>query len=440
MEWSLKRGQMLVARGMHSACTVQDMLGEGAQAEVYRARIGNQDYALKWYRREYLSADPRLWDRLKRAINSGSPTDQFLWPFDLVSLPHSKDIGGYIMPIKPPEYISLVELMRGKADPSFRSLTNVGFQLAHSFLKLHAIGLCYRDINFGNVFFNPETGDIRVADTDNVDVNLTPGAIAGTPGFMAPEVGRREIEPNATTDRFSLAVLLYLIFFIGHPLKGKRELELPYDVADPDGSRRLCADRPLFVYDPSDESNRPMEGVHDAMLRFWPIYTESLRALFCRSFTHGLHDPEARVMENEWRKEMCSLRDCIFLCPHCQAENFFDIDRAKRKQSLNACWQCKGELKYPARMRISGSSGAHIIALSGGTQLFPHHLEADTYNFSRPLAQMMATPTSLKNLSSQSWQFRSVSGDSKEIRPGETLLLTDGCRIRFGRTEAEMKL
>ena len=33
---------------------------------MYRAQIGDQDYALKWYRKEYVHADRRLWERLKR--------------------------------------------------------------------------------------------------------------------------------------------------------------------------------------------------------------------------------------------------------------------------------------------------------------------------------------------------------------------------------------
>jgi hypothetical protein len=44
---------------------------------------------------------------------------------------------------------------------------------------------------------------------------------------MAPEVANDVVEPNAASDRFSLAVLLFFIFVIGHPLKGKRELTCP---------------------------------------------------------------------------------------------------------------------------------------------------------------------------------------------------------------------
>jgi DNA-binding helix-hairpin-helix protein with protein kinase domain len=439
MEGLLKRGQMLVARNMQSAAVIEDTLGEGAQAEVYRARIGDSWYAVKWYRPEYLGADLRLWDRLKVAINSGSPTEQFLWPFDFVSLPRTSAYGGYIMPLKPPEFISMVDLLRRQCEPSFRALTLVGFNLANSFLKLHAAGLCYRDVNFGNVFFNPETGDIRIADTDNVDVNLRTGSIKGTPGFMAPEVAKNIVQPNAMSDRFSLAILLFFIFMLGHPLKGKRELTLPYDPGDPDKSRRLCEDDPLFVFDPEDESNRPVAGEHDPLLSFWPIYPMSLRKLFTRAFTHGLMDPDARVMENEWRKEMCIIRDSIFHCERCTAENFFDLDLARQKKPINPCWGCGRTLENPPRMRLGGEYDARLVVLSPGTQLFPHHLEGDTYNFSRALAEVTGNPHGLRNLSAHTWSVRR-DGSVTEIGPNEVLALRGDCQISFGRVEAQVRV
>jgi eukaryotic-like serine/threonine-protein kinase len=438
MERMLKRGQVLIARNMQSAAVIEDTLGDGGQAEVYRARIGDAHYALKWYRPEYLAADPRLWERLKVAISSGSPTEQFLWPFDLVSHPRTNAYGGYLMPIKTPDFVNMADLLRRQTEPSFRALSFVGFSLANSFLKLHAAGLCYRDINFGNVFFNPDTGDIRIADTDNVDVNLKPGGIKGTPSFMAPEVAKDLVEPNAASDRFSLAVLLFFIFVIGHPLKGKRELTLPYDAGDPDHSHRLCALDPVFIFDPDNDSNRPQPGVHDNPLSFWPIYPGSLRKLFVRAFTAGLHDPDARVMENEWRKEMCALRDAIFHCPHCGAENFFDLELLRQKRALEPCWGCRSLLGNPPRMRVSGGYGAHLVMLSSGAQLFAHHLEGDTYNFARPLAEVV--PHGLKNLTAGKWTSRNQNGAVTEVKANEVLPLTADCRIHFGKTEAEVRI
>jgi len=440
MDGMLKRGDVLIARNMQSAAMIEDTLGEGAQAEVYRARIGDKDYALKWYRPEFLSGDQRLWERLKVAISSGTPTEQFLWPFDLVSYPRSNAYGGYLMPIKTPEFISMAGLIGGQTAPAFRALTMVGFNLAHSFLKLHAAGLCYRDINFGNVFFNPDTGDIRIADNDNVDVNLKPGSIKGTPDFMAPEVATDLVAPNAASDRFSLAVLLFRIFMIGHPLRGKRELTLPYDPSDPDQSHRLCAVDPVFIFDPNNDSNRPSPGVHDCPLNYWPIYPGSLRKLFIRAFTEGLDDPDARVMENEWRKELCALRDAIFLCPHCGAENFFDLELLRQKKSLNPCWGCLAMLGTPPRMRMGAAYGSHLVTLSPGGQLFAHHLEGDAYNFKSPLAEVVAGPLGLRNLSSGTWTSRGQNGSTQQVRFNEVLALASDCQVNFGKSEAEVRV
>jgi eukaryotic-like serine/threonine-protein kinase len=437
----LKSGQMLVAHGMRAACVIEDTLGEGAQAEVYRARIDSLQFALKWYRPEYAASDPRRWERLKQAINSGAPTEHYLWPFDLVSLPRSQAYGGYLMPLKPPEYVGFYELMRGKTEPTFRALTNAGFQLADSFLKLHAFGLCYYDINFGNIFFNPDTGDIRIADTDNVDVNGRMGGIQGTHGFMAPEVARNEALPNSATDRFSLAVLLFQLFMVGHPLYGKRQDELPYDPADPDATRRLCKD-PVFIFDPNNSSNGPIVGFHDCVVRFWNIYPQSLRDLFIRAFTKGLHDPDARIMENEWRRELSHLQDSIFVCstPRCETQNFFDLERPRRKQALNPCWACEQPLPYPPRMRVGAQHDSKLVVLSPGTQLFPHHLENDTYNFKAPLAEVVSNTVGLKNLSTHKWFCQRPDGSVIEVLPQTVLRFQSNCRIHFGKVNAEVKL
>jgi DNA-binding helix-hairpin-helix protein with protein kinase domain len=440
MEGMLQRGEVLIARNMQTSVEIEDTLGEGAQAEVYRARIGQAHYALKWYRPEYMAGDPKLWERLKVAINCGPPTEQFLWPFDLVSRPRSDTFGGYLMPIRSPEFISLVDLIRRRTELSFRVLSMVGFNLTNSFLKLHAAGLCHRDINLGNVFFNPGTGDIRLGDTDNVDVNLTPGSIKGTPGFMAPEVANGVVEPNAAGDRFSLAVLLFFIFLAGHPLKGKRQLTLPYDATDPDQSHRLYALEPVFLFDPHDESNRPQSGVHDNPLSFWPTYPDSLRKLFTRAFTVGLYDPDARVTENEWRKEMCALRDAIFYCPSCGAENFFDLELARQKKALSPCRGCHLTLGNPPRMRLRAANGSRLVTLCRGARLFAHHLEGDLYNFENPLAEVVTDPLGLKNLSSGKWISRGQNGSATEVKANEVLPLPADCRINFGKTVGEVRI
>jgi eukaryotic-like serine/threonine-protein kinase len=213
---------------------------------------------------------------------------------------------------------------------------------------------------------------------------------------------------------------------------------LPYDASDPDHSHRLCAIDPVFIFDPDNDSNRPQPGVHDNPLSFWPIYPGSLRKLFIRAFTAGLHDPDARVMENEWRKEMCALRDAIFHCPHCGAENFFDLELLRQKRALDPCWGCRSVLGNPPRMRVGGGYGSHLVMLTPGAQLFAHHLEGDTYNFASPLAEVI--PLGLKNLTARTWTSRNQNGAVTEVNANEVLPLTADCRIHFGKTEAEVRI
>jgi len=235
-------------------------------------------------------------------------------------------------------------------------------------------------------------------------------------------------------------VLLFFVFMLGHPLKGKRELTLAYDPNDPDMSRRLCEDDPVFVYDPDNDSNRPVQGEHDPLLAFWPIYPASLRKLFIRAFTHGLHEPEGRVMENEWRKEMSDIRDSIFHCDGCTAENFFDVELVRQKKSMNPCWSCGRRLENPPRMRVGSDFDPQLVVLSAGAQLFPHHLEGDAYNFGCSLGEVTTGPLALHNLSSQPWTARAGNGSLSIIGKGGTLSINADCQISFGKVEGRVRI
>ncbi len=61
-----------------------------------------------------------------------------------------------------------------------------------------------------------------ICDNDNVSEYGDNSGIAGKCRYMAPEVVRHEAKPSIHTDRFSLAVVLYKMLFVEHPLEGKR--------------------------------------------------------------------------------------------------------------------------------------------------------------------------------------------------------------------------
>ena len=348
---------------------------------------------------------------------------------------------GYVMPLREERFKGIVDLMKRRVEPSFRALATAGFELAHNYLQLHSRGLCYRDISFGNVFFDPDNGEVRICDNDNVDVNGREGSIGGTPRFMAPELVRGDATPSTQTDLFSLAVLLFYTFVIHHPLEGANELKIhSFDLP---AMRRLYGTHPVFIFDPANDSNRPVAGYHDNAIEYWPIYPKFFQQLFIRSFTEGLHDPQhGRVRESEWRAAMIRLRDSLIYCPNCSAENFYDADWLRASGGRPpACWSCGRAVQLPFRMRI----GKNVVMLNGDTRLYPHHLdEQKGYDFSAALAEVTRHPKDpsvwgLKNLSAEKWVREVPGGATQDVGPGQSVTLAKGVKIHFGKADGEVR-
>ncbi|OQW94131.1 MAG: serine/threonine protein kinase [Beggiatoa sp. IS2] len=421
----------------NAPCQVEHFLGGGGQGEVYQINLNGQPSALKWY--FPAQATPEQREALEILIKKGAPNGNFLWPSHLMTAANITGFG-YLMPIRPSHYKSIVDLMKRRVEPTFRAVITACMELAHSFLQLHAKGLCYRDISFGNVFFDPQLGAILICDNDNVTVDGQGHiGVLGTPRFMAPEIVRGEALPSTQTDLFSLAVLLFYMLFLHHPLEGKKEAQIK--CFDLPAMNKLYGTEPLFIFDPQDIANRPIPGLHDNAILYWPIYPQFLREMFINAFTRGLRDPQhGRVRESEWRAVLVQLRDSIIYCNQCGAENFYDTELFNSKGQLNPCWSCQKTLVIPPRIQID----KQIIALNHDTQLFPHHLDSQkSYDFSKSVATVARHPQNprlwgLKNLSPEKWVLTKIDGKMMEVMPGQSAKLDKEITIQFGKTTGKI--
>ncbi|MCX6079311.1 MAG: serine/threonine protein kinase [Chloroflexi bacterium] len=435
---TLKLKQIVTTESSHLACTVEQFLGGGGQGEVYRATLGGKPIALKWYFQH--TATPQQRAALDILIKRGAPNDRFLWPIELASAQGVPGFG-YLMLLRESGYKSIVDLMKRRVEPTFKALITAGLDLSNSFLQLHAKGLCYRDISFGNVFFHPDAGTILICDNDNVGVDGDGIAgVLGTPRFMAPEIVRGDARPSTQTDLFSLSVLLFYMLMVSHPLEGDKEASIR--CFDLPAMNKIYGSDPVFIFDPKNKSNRPVKGIHDNALAYWPIYPQFVRDLFTKAFTDGLHDVRARVRESEWRSALATLRDTIIFCPACQSENFYDPEMLKNNKKPNVCWNCKKEIMLPFHIRI----GASIVMLNNDTQLFPHHIDhGRLYDFSMPVARVIRHPTDqkiwgLKNLTNEKWVITALDGSIKDVEPGKSVTLVVGVKVNFGKIEAEVRI
>ena len=444
MNQTLVNGQTVTAQLAGLPVTVKKFLGEGGQGDVYLADQGGSDIALKWYKPE--SATAAQFDGLSTLIRKGSPDKRFLWPQDLVQSNRIAGFG-YIMPLRGPQFKSIIDLMKGRIAPSFQALATAGYQLADSFLQLHAKGLSYCDISFGNVFFDENTGDIQICDCDNVVIDNAVVGVAGTPRFMAPEIVLGKGRPNTQTDQFSLAVLLFYMQVMHHPLFGAREaavkcLDLP-------ALTKLCGEAPLFIFDPKDQSNRPDPNYQGIALTYWALLPQFLQAMFTRSFTEGLGAPASRIRDSEWKAAMIRLRDSIVYCARCTTDpkdptqNFYDADALRAANGVpGSCFNCKRTLVLPPRIRI----GNAVVMLNFDTKLYPHHTDnARLFDFSSPTAEVTAHPTlpnvwGLRNLSANAWTFVRPEGTSGEVGSGQSVPISKGTTVHFGTVEGTIQV
>ncbi len=416
----------------HITYKVIKLLGSGGQGEVYEVEAKGKRYALKWYHVHMASRSQRA--IIDQLTENGKPDERFLWPVDIIE---AQQTFGYIMDLRPAAYKSIVDLMKRRAEPSFKALCTAGFNLADCFQKLHSLGYSYCDISFGNTFLNPENGEILVCDNDNVIVyGMTTSSVQGTLGFMAPEIVMGEKGPSAETDLFSLAILLFYMFMLHHPLEGAKEANIRcFDAA---AKQKIYGQSPLFIWDPIDKSNRPISGYQDNAIIYWNVYPKFLKELFATAFTEGLKNPRKRVVENQWKRAFVELRDSIVICPYCGAEIFYQESIAIGAD--NICWNCNKGIMPPPRLKI----GNRLIVLDKNTVLYEHHIYNDL-NLSERAAQISRHPSDpnkwgLMNLGKRDWVFTKQDGTKVSVAPGKNAPLISGAKIDFGSSEGEIRI
>lgn len=427
MSFLLEIGQE-VTLDSGSSCKIKKYLGGGGQGEVYEVESDNKPYALKWYFEN--QATPEQLTSIKNLVNKGKPSSSFLWPIDVARNDNSQGFG-YIMDLRTAEYKSLFDLMKRRVHPSFLTLSKATYNLVDSFQKLHAIGLCYRDISHGNIFFNDITGDILICDNDNVNINNSNShGVVGTPRFMAPEIVRAESSPNSDSDLFSLATLIFYMLFVSHPLEG--ELEAAIKCFDQPAMNRLYGENPVFIFDPNNNTNRPVPGYHRNALLYWNIYPDFLKDIFIRAFTEGMN-PNKRVRGGEWKKVLIQLQDSIFSC-ECGAEIF-----ANKDSNTVDCWHCK-RANTDTRLEFENNRG--FVTLHSDTKLYDHHISDDgQFDFDTVKGSIATHPQDpsirgLKNLGSSTWRAIAQNGDIRAIEPGKSIVIKSGTKINFSKIEA----
>lgn len=417
----LKKGEKVKLTIGSEAAVVKE-LGRGGQGIVYLMELGGQQMALKWYLNP---PSDKFYKNLEGNIQKGAPSDAFLWPEYLTM--KQKGSYGYIMKLRPQGYYEFGQFLLAKKQfKSFEAMCNAAMKICEGFQKLHLFGYSYQDLNDGNFFIEPQTGDVLICDNDNVMPQGDKSGIMGKARYMAPEIVGGKA-PDKYSDRYSLSVILFLLFYGNHPLEGAKVLGCPCMTEKHE--KEFYGSKALFIYDEQDKSNLPVRGVHNNVIKRWPAFPKILRDQFKVEFNQEhLKEPQKRLIESQWQKLIQQLRDMLVICPHCMGETFVEDPKTPLCISCGKGFTVAGTFEIGKRSLLLSPGTMVYVDLDNKPDMKVEKVEGSKY------------PVQLRNTTTTNWTVETPSGKLKSIAPNELVPVKEGLKITIlGTTKGIIK-
>lgn len=407
----LKSG-MKVALSSGGQVEIIKELGRGGQGIVYLVSVDGAQMALKWYLND---PGDKFYKNLERNINSGAPSDAFLWPEYITKRENGSF--GYVMKLRPTNYYEFGNYLLAKV--TFKSVTAMlaaAMKICDGFMMLHRHGYSYQDLNDGNFFIDPNTGDVLICDNDNVMPQGEKSGIMGKARYMAPEIVAGGI-PDKYSDQFSLSVILFMLFYANHPFEGARVVACPCMTENYE--KKFYGSEAIFIYDPKNDTNRPVRGIHQNVIRRWMAFPKLLRDTFIEQFSdEKLRNPNTRLIEMRWKDIINKVRDEMVACPHCGYETFVEV-----ADSSSKCMNCGKTIDTSLRLLL----GSREVPLTSKTEIF-----IDTDNI--PDGKVAVDPGGtmlIQNVSPDAWIVETASGKIKQVDPQGYMPAKPGLKIKL---------
>ena len=436
----LQKGQIIKSAN-GTTYTVEGFLGEGGQGEVYRVRGNEGSFALKWYHSGFLNQIDKsaFYKNLKRNIDAGTPqlsdgdkATQFIWPLELI--PEQNGSFGYIMKLFEPQYESLTNVVMGRKKnkennqliplkwSSWFNLVTAALNIVKAFEILHSLGLSYQDLNEGGISIDMSTGDVMICDCDNVSPDGVNLGIKGVTYYMAPEVICRRQLPDVQTDEYSLAVMLFKLFYHYHPMTGIESKKLHDDenISDEQADNQIFGSAPHFCLDKHSSINRPDKKLHADIYELINIFPITLLDAFHQVFTEGVYNRNSRLTCTEWRKVLLQVRDDLV---HVNGmEKFFYTPTGPKIPDIART------LVYP---------NGHKVLCMPEKILYAYHINVYSKDFTRPVAKVIKTNKAdvigLYNATGMTLKI-AFEGKNMSCENNGRMPLLKGMKIDFGKT------
>ena len=409
----LKIGESVSLTNGAQAKVVKE-LGRGGQGIVYLVEVNGQNMALKWY---FNNMGDWFYRNLEENVTKGAPSEAFLWPEYLTT--KQKGTYGYIMKLRPQGYHEFGQYLLARAKfKSFEAMVNAAMKICEGFKALHLSGLSYQDLNDGNFFIHPDTGDVLICDNDNVAPEGVSSGILGKARYMAPEVVTGKAMPSKQTDRYSLSVVLFLLFYANHPLEGARVLACPCMTEKYE--KQFYGSEPIFIYDKVNANNRPVRGVHNNVLRRWNAFPAILRETFTQEFScECLSDPNKRKLERQWQNVIQQIRDMLVVCPECKDETFVEDANTPKCMCCGKPFNIAGTLQINDRKVLLTPNTKVYVDMDNKPDIQVINVPGDRY------------PIQLRNITTNNWVVETPSGKIRSVEPNMSMPIKAGLKVNL---------
>ena len=402
----------------------------GGQSDIYQITWNEKTYALKWYNR---SLEDAVGSNQYKAILAYSAlnldTEYYTFPLAIVSEnenPESGALFGYIMNLIPDGFYEMHDYLLADGDPrqikfkSFHAMIYAGMNIVSAVHQIHHIGCCCGNLGPGNVVINPSSVNFRMIDCEIIASTDIRYPLLGTRGYMAPEIVRSNFrqKPTIQTDLFSLAIILFRLFYIDHPMEGRMWDRYPLltDAVEDE----LYSIHPVYNMSTKTDINRPNDIWAPNVMSRMTLLPDILREGFENTFVNGIDHVMGRTPDRKWLQILSVARDqLVYLDPKGEQDRIvrFDSPRTIPKGCL----------------RMTIGSRRHELALYPSQKLFKDVLTGNMKDYKECAGRVTVNQGRLcmQNNTDQVWKVHTPGAEITPIPKDSWFFLMPGTQVQF---------
>ncbi|MGN1411040.1 MAG: hypothetical protein ACI4WH_00835 [Oscillospiraceae bacterium] len=411
--------------------TVVDIIPSFTHIPTYVVQFINNRYLFKWYNKSNCNDLKSFRESLEELYKNTKIPSYVLKP-SIFTKPNSSGCFGCIYMNSTHNYFTLRDVINGytieyeydhspkRMKVKFKNISaivNSAINIVKIFQDLHSKGNYFYSFYEEDLLINIETGDVlldisNAITRENEDFNLNKGCI-----YLAPELLNGTSLPNELSDNHTLSVLLFRILFHNHPLEGKAVIDdLSLDFKN---QIKYYSDKAVFIYNNKDDSNRPVRGVHFAVLSMWEKYPRYIREAFIYNFGEKLFSPEERFSPYHWLDILLHLKSDILPCVCGRVDFSFLYELTP--EAFYKCQNCGS--KYHS---LYFKKKKYRIPIYDGNSVYATFLKENPKPFDDVIGIVQENKIhknvfGLKNVSKIPWNCTVSNGEFRLLQPNSTL-------------------